>query len=71
MPSSFLAQATVGNRFSIMTSVSKLANNRRFIPLPSKILYLLLVSAGWVYLVLRLVFPAQTGQPLCCAPVRA
>lgn len=53
-----------------MTSVSKLATNRRFIPLPPKILYLLPASSGWVYLVLRLVFPAQTGQPHCCTPAR-
>ena len=70
MLSSFLAQTTVGSRLSIMTSVSKLANNRRFIPLPPKILYLLPASSGWVYLVLRLVFPAQTGQPHCCTPAR-
>ena len=54
---------------SIMTSVIKLANNRRFIPLPPKIHYILPASAGWVYLV-RLVFPAQTGQPHCYTPAR-
>ena len=65
-----LAQTAVDSRLSIMTSDSILANNRRFIPLPPKILYLLLASSGWVYLVLRLVFLAQTGQPHCCTPAR-
>ena len=46
-----------------------IAHNRRFIPLPPKIHYLLPASVGWVYLV-RLVFPAQTGQPHCCTPAR-
>ena len=54
-----------------MTSVSKLANNRRFISLPPKsFLYVLPVSTGWVYIVLHFVLPAQTGQPQRCLPVR-
>ena len=54
-----------------MTSVSKLANIRRFLSLPPQsFVYLLPVSTGWDHIVFALVLPAQTGQPQRCLPVR-
>ena len=60
----------VGTSVNIIVNDNNIANNRRFMLLPPKSLSICLpASAGWVYIVLHFVLPAQTGQPQRCLPV--